>query len=352
MIPQASLGPGARLTRRSLLKALCAAVALAGWQRATGDDPTIRINIPGPLLMPFFPIELIPSLGIDRQLGYKLAIRYHPTGVLAFEDMLAGNADFAGIGFPILPRFVAQGRHMVAIGRLSKGAPPYAIIVRADLADRIRDIEDLRGFTLGVPMGSATTKTYLQLVAELWVTAHGVKREELRWAPITQTYDGVYGAMAGGTVDAVFCEEPYSASLVRKGLGRQLASLSDPRNPLRVVGRDHLRAVIVTTPGRLERDPEAVRAMAGMLNRALAWANGASPEAIVSQLSIEDAAQRDDLIDALTRLPAPYSPDGTFSEEEIDATREFMREVGIAMPDGADIRSLIDDRWVKSDLNP
>ena len=349
MIPQAPAGAGVRLTRRSLLKALCAAMATAGWQRIDGGDPIIRINIPGPLLMPFFPIEMIPTLGIDRQLGYKLAIRYHPTGVLAFEDMLAGNADFAGIGFPILPRFVAQGHRMVAIGRLSKGAPPYAIIVRADLADRIRSIEDLRGHTLGVPVGSATTKTYLQLVAELWVTAHGVKREELRWAPITQTYDGVYGAMAGATVDAVFCEEPYSASLVREGLGKQLASLNDPRNPVRVVGRDHLRAVIVTTPGHIERNPRAVRAMAGMLNRALAWANAASPEEIVDKLSIDDPAQHEDLVDALRRLPTPYSPDGGFSEDEIKATREFMREVGIVMPEGEDIRDLIDDRWVKAD---
>lgn len=339
----------AGLTRRTLLKSLCAALALAGWQRAHGEQHTIRINIPGPLLMPFFPIELIPALGIDRKLGFKLGIRYHPTGVLALEDMLAGNADFAGIGFPILPRFIAQGRRVVAIGRLSKGAPPYAIIVRADLADRIRSIEDLRGHTLGVPVGSATTKTYLQLVAELWVSAHGVKREELRWAPITQTYDGVYGAMAGQTVDAVFCEEPYSASLVRKGLGQPLASLNDPLNPVGVIGREHLRAVIVTTPDRLERDPDSARAMAGMLSQALGWASAATPGQIVDQLRIADPEQRADIVDALTRLSVPYSPDGGFSEQEIEATRDFMREVGITMPDGADIRTLIDDRWVKED---
>ncbi|MFP5507424.1 MAG: ABC transporter substrate-binding protein, partial [Gammaproteobacteria bacterium] len=264
-------------------------------------------------------------------------------------DMLAGNADFSGTGFPVLPKFIEQGRKVVAIGRLSSGAPPYAIIVRADLADRIRSIEDLRGHTLGVPIGSATTKTYLQLVAELWVSAYGVFPEQLRWAPITQTYDGVYGAMAGETVDAVFCEEPYSASLVREGLGRVLASLNDPRNPVRVVGREHLRAVIVTTPERIAAEPDAVRAMARMLSQALRWTRAASPADIVAQLRIQDANQRADIIDALTRLPTPYSGDGDFSVDEIEATREFMRAVGIALPGNADIRTLIDDRWVKAD---
>lgn len=336
------------VSRRTILKVLVATLAMSGGQWSRADIPTIRINIPGPLLMPFFPIELIPRLGIDRQLGFKLGIRYHPTGVIATEDMLAGNADFAATGFPILPKFVARGQPLVAIGRLSSGAPPYAIIVRADLSDRIRTIEDLRGHTLGVPVGSATTKTYLQLVAELWVSAYGVSSDQLRWAPITQTYDGVYGAMAGQTVDAVFCEEPYSASLVRKGLGRQLASLNDPLNPVRVVGREHLRAVIVATPERIAKHPDTVQAMATMLSQALKWASAASPEEIVGELRIEDEGQRADIIDALHRLPSPYNPDGGFSEEEIEATRDFMRAVGITMPGNADIRTLIDDRWIKA----
>lgn len=338
-----------RFNRRQVLKAIAAALALAGWQRSHAESDTIRINIPGPLLMPFFPIELIPRLGIDRHLGFNLGIRYHPTGVLALEDMLAGNADFAGAGFPVLPKFLEQGRQVVAIGRLSSGAPPYAIIVRADLADKIRSIEDLRGHTLGVPIGSATTKTYLQLIAELWVSAYGVFPEQLRWAPITQTYDGVYGAMAGETVDAVFCEEPYSASLIREGLGKLLASLNDPRNPVRVIGREHLRAVIVTTRDRVRAHPESVRAMAQMLNRSLRWVRAAAPADIVAQLQIADADQRADIIDALTRLPTPYSGDGDFSEAEVEATREFMRAVGITLPGNADIRTLIDDRWIKAD---
>ncbi|MBU1190379.1 MAG: ABC transporter substrate-binding protein [Gammaproteobacteria bacterium] len=339
--------PPPDLARRCVLKTTLALLAATGLAPLRAETATLRVNIPGPLLMPFFPIELIPKLAFDRQAGVDLGIRYLPTGVLALEDMLAGNADFAGVGFPVLPKFLGKGHPVVAIGRLSSGAPPYAIIVRADLADKIRSIEDLRGRTLGAPVGSATTKTYLQLVAELWVSAYDVSPKEIRWAPITQTYAGVYGAMAGETVDAVFCEEPYSASLVREGLGVTLASLNDPRNPVGVVGKDHLRAVIVTTPDRIAANPERVISMAKMLRQSLRWANAATPRQIVDQLQISDANQRHDLIDALQRLPAQYSPDGGFSEAEIEATREFMRAVGLSMPGDADIRTLIDDRWVQ-----
>lgn len=335
--------------RRRILKAIATLIAMGGAERLSAATESLKINIPGPLLMPFFPIELIPKLGIDRQLDTQLGIRYHPTGVLALEDMLAGNADFAGVGFPVLPKFLEHGRSVVAVARLSSGAPPYAIIVRKDLAGEIRSIADLRGRTLGVPVGSATTKTYLQLVAELWVSSHGVRPQQVRWAPITQTYDGVYGAMAGQTVDAVFCEEPYSASLVRQNLGVTLASLNDPRNPVRVAGRDHLRAVIVTTPQTVREHPGRVERMVRMLRRSLQWTASATPQAIVDRLEIADSAQCADLIDALTRLPTPYSGDGRFSETEIAATRDFMRAVGIALPGGADVKTLIDDRWVNRD---
>ena len=337
-------------SRRIALKTLTALLACGGMRRVAAVEPsTCRINIPGPLLLPFFPVELIPKLGIDRQIDCNLGIRYHPSGVFALEDMLSGNAEFAGVGFPVLPKFLEQGKSVVAIARLSSGAPPYAIVVRADLADSIRSISDLRGRTLGVPAGSATTKTYLQLIAEQWVSAYGVAPNQLRWAPIAQTYEGVYGALAADSVDAVFCEEPNSGSLVRAGIGRTLASLNDPHNPVRIVGKNHLRAVVVTTPERIKTNPQRVRTMVNMLRRSLSWTRAATPSAIVEQLQVSDAGQRADLIDALTRLSPLYSGDGTFPDDEIQATRDFMQAVGIKLPGNADVRSLIDDRWVKAD---
>jgi NitT/TauT family transport system substrate-binding protein len=145
--------------RRALagLGALGMAASLRPLQ-AAGDE-IIRLNIPGPHLMPFFPLELIPVLGIDRELGVRLAIRHLPSGVLAAEDMLAGNADFAGTGLPILPNFIARHRDIVAIATLSSGAPPYGIVVRKALATKIRSLKDLRGHSVGVPMGCVSTKS-------------------------------------------------------------------------------------------------------------------------------------------------------------------------------------------------
>jgi len=333
--------------RRALagLGALGMAASLRPLQ-AAGDD-IIRLNIPGPHLMPFFPLELIPVLGIDRELGVRLAIRHLPSGVLAAEDMLAGNADFAGTGFPILPNFIAKHRQIVAIAALSSGAPPYGIVVRQALASRIHSLKDLRGHSVGVPMGSVSTKTYLQLLAEHWVNAHGVRPQEVRWVPITQNYEGVHGALAGEVADAVFCEEPNSSSLVREGLGVQIASLYDPGKPVQLQGSNHIRAVLAAAPATLDARPHAPGKMVQMLRRALNWIHSVPREQIPLRLGIADAAQRADIVQALGRLPNFYSKDGRFDPAEIASTRVFMKSVGLAMPAGRDIATVIDARWLR-----
>ena len=314
--------------------------------RAASDD-LIRLNIPGPHLLPFFPLELIPALGIDRELGVRLAIRHLPSGVLAAEDMLAGNADFAGSGFPILPNFIARKKDIVAIGTLSSGAPPYGIVVRKALATKIRSLRDLRGHSVGVPMGSSSTKTYLQLLAEHWIASSGLRPQEVRWAPITQNYEGVHGALVGEVVDAVFCEEPASSTLVREGVGVQIASLSDPKNSAQLAGRHHIRAVLTAVPQALVARPELARKMVQMLRRSLTWIHEAPRELIPLRLGISDPAQRADIVHVLGRLPNFFSRDGSFNKAEVEATRLFMKSVALAMPDGRDITAVIDERWLR-----
>lgn len=124
-------------SRRRVLAGLRGLAATVAWKplRAQPGE-SIRPNMPGPHPMPYFPLEWISVLGIDRELGVSLAIRPLPSGALAAKDMLAGNADFAGTGFPVLPNFVARRNNVAAIATLSSGAPSYGVVARKALAGR------------------------------------------------------------------------------------------------------------------------------------------------------------------------------------------------------------------------
>ena len=105
--------------RRDCMRWMSAGLlGLLGTSTGFGADAgsrLIRINLPGPRSLPFLPLELIPRLGFDRELGVRLQLRYMTSGVLAAEDMLAGNAGFAAHGFPILTTLRAKGKSAVAV---------------------------------------------------------------------------------------------------------------------------------------------------------------------------------------------------------------------------------------------
>jgi NitT/TauT family transport system substrate-binding protein len=297
-------------------------------------------------MLPYLPIELIPRLGIDQALGAQLAIRYLPSGVLALEDVVAGNGHFAGVGFTVLPNFVAKGKSVAAVATLSSGVPPYSILIKPELAKSVRSVRDLRGRSIGIPLGSQTSKTYLQTVLEIWLKAYGVGASELRWVQTNQNLDGMYGALAGGVVDAVFCEEPLAGTLVRKKVGKRLASLSDPKAPGRASWANHLRAILAAPREMLDTHPRRAELMAGMLQRSLKWIRTNKAADIVARLGIQDVELAQDLADPLKRMPNLYSPDGRFKPAELEATRAFIEASGTPLPAGMDIRSLIADKWV------
>lgn len=330
-------------SRRDLLK-LIAALALAPFYQAfaEGDAQTlIRINIPGPRSLPFLPIELIPLLGIDRDLNAQLLIRYFPSGVRALEDMLAGNAQFSAQGFTVLAAFYSKGKHVQALAPLSGQVPPYGIVVRNDLRNKIKNAADLKGRSIGISVGSATSKTYLQQVVELYLSAHGIKPHEVRWVPTAQNWDSQFGALSSKSVDAVFCEEPFLTGLQRKKAGFNISDFNDPRVRAKIPGNGHLRATITTTAENLVQSPQHAELMVHMLSQSLQWMFNASASEIVKRLNITDPEEKQDLINVLARNRGMFASDVRFSHQEVGATAQFMRAAGIVADDSFDLNRLI-----------
>lgn len=335
-------------SRRSAIKALAALASFPCLPRAWAAEPgqpVIRINIPGPRALAFMPVELIPALGIDRALGVQLSIRYFPSGVRSFEDALAGNAHFAGVGFAVLPVLASKGQKVLAVAPLSGKAPPYALVVRKDLAGKIRKVGDLKGYSIGVSVGSVASKTYLNMLGEVVLSSYGVKPSEVRWVPIGQNIDSVFGALAGQAVDAVFCEEPFVSELVRRGAGRILLDLTTPMAVAKIPGLAHPRSVVAASAVSVMENPQRTELMVKMVQRVLAWIHTATPEIIISKLGVADENERRVLIAALGRNPGMFSPDGRFSRKQVGETVNFLRAANVPLPADLDVHSLVSYQW-------
>ena len=335
------------LSRRNILKALATLplIPLSRPVMANPDPLLLRINLPGPGSLPFLPIELIPLLGIDRNLNASLLIRYFPSGVGGLEDMLGGNAQFSAQGFTVLYSFFTKGKKALALAPLSGQVPPYGIVARIDLRDKIKSVSDLKGRAIGISVGTTTSKTYSQQVAETFLAANGVSPNEVRWVPTGQNWNGQFGALSSKSVDAVYCEEPFMSGLVRSKVGFVVSDLSDPRMVAKLPGAAHLRAALTTSPDLLQRTQKHAEIMVRMLSQSLAWLLRASAGEVVDQLHLRNKNERTELIDVLTRHRGMFAPDPRFSRTQIEATAQFMRASGVLTDPGFKLETLIDSRF-------
>jgi NitT/TauT family transport system substrate-binding protein len=340
--------------RRRTLGFLTAALLWSGLGRAQplanspdGHETLIRLNLPGPGSLPFLPLELIPILGFDREIGVRLLLRYQPSGIRAMEDVLAGNADFAALGFPTLPVIHARGKDVVAIAPLAGTQHSFNILVRKDLAKHITRMEDLKGRSIGISTGSTASKSYLQMVAEILLAAYGMDGHQVRWLPTAQNWEGISGAFVSKAADAIFCEQPFSTRLMRAGLGQPLIDLRDPKIASRVAGLAALRSSIATTRALLDIQTDRQNKadlMVRMVQRVLAWVHSKSPEEVARKAGGLSAQERQDIVTLLKMSPEFFSTDGRFVGTQIAATDDFLRAVYTDLK-LAPAASLIESRW-------
>ncbi len=320
--------------RRHTLQALCGAALLPNRAWAQRVDPSgpgtetvIRLNLPGPGSLPFLPLELINALGFDREAGARLVLRYHPSGIRALEDVLAGNADFAALGFPTLPVLLAKGKDTLAIASISGEQNVFHLLVRKDLAKKITRIKDLAGHTIGTSTGSPNSKTYMQMVVEIVLRANGVAPHQVRWLPTGQNWESASGAFISHAADALFCEQPFPNRIIREGLGVSLLDLSDKRTHAGLAGIDALRSVVATHRALLNRAEGQRKAemMVSMLRRSLVWLRAATPQAVARQAGMRSDTERQDIAELLTKTPNIYSADGRFNLQQVQDTDVFLR---------------------------
>jgi NitT/TauT family transport system substrate-binding protein len=301
--------------------------ALAQSPVGSETETLIRLNLPGPGSLPFLPLELISSLGFDREIGARLVLRYHPSGIRALEDVLGGNADFAALGFPTLPVLMAKGKDAVAIAPISGEQQVFHLMVRKDLAKKITRIKDLAGHTIGTSTGSPSSKTYMQMMAEIVLQAHGVGPQQVRWLPTGQNWESASGAFISQAADALFCEQPFPNRLLREGLGVTLLDLSDKRTHAGLAGVNALRSVVATARMLLGQPDGQRKAdlMVRMMQRTLVWLRAATPQAVAKQANMRSRQEQLDITDLLTKTPLIYSADARFNMRQVQDTDVFLR---------------------------
>lgn len=322
------------------------AAGLPGLARSQAVAPIeVVLATPGPSSAVSLIPELAVKIGADRAEGVALRIKFVAGGGVAIREIYNGNVQFGVFGLPAAMNENLAEVRLLALAAVENRAP-LSLMVRSDLREAVRHVDDLRGRTMGVHSNSVTTTTTAQQFGILALRQKGLTPDAVRFVAAGQSWDTLSNALRSRLVDAVVAEEPFGLRLEQEGLAYPLVRMGFPGEPETLPGAGFLRGTLIAARGFVETRPEVAERMVRVIQRTLAWQRARGPQAVLEALGPSDS-DRPSLQAMLQRYPEQFSPDGRFSQSQLEQTLVFFRAGAGNSPASVQLQlgPMVADRW-------
>ena len=268
-------------------------------------------------IMKFAPLYVAAERGLFDALGLDVTIDRVASGTEAIAFLEQGQVDVGGIAIVVsLWNGWNQGIdiRVIAPGGLEPfEGSPTKLMLRADLADTVTEIADLRGRTVAVAGGPGSGGEYL--------AAKALERGGLTIRDVTLVNLGnadIPAALAAGSIDAGILGSPYADAVEADGSGVPFATDLTPG----------LMTVAFVGSGRfVEERPEVARRFALALMQAARLMQGddyLAPENLSAYLAYVNATE-----EALRAgAPVVYDPNQAIPLEGLADVERVHRENG------------------------
>ena len=229
------------------------------------------------------PLWVADRQGFLAEEGLQATLRRYPTGKLAMEAMVQGEAEVATVAETPIMFASLVGTPLRVIANFASSSE-QSIVARTDRG--IRQVTDLRGRRIGVTLG--TTAHY---VLHVLLSDQGLSEADVELVPLPVTEQAA--VLAAGRVDAVSTFAPYSTQC-RRALGDQAQTFM---TGIRYVGY----ASLVVAPDFTHRRPEATRRLLRATERAILWMRAHPQEAvaIAAEATGQEAPSLQETVDSI-----------------------------------------------------
>ncbi len=304
-------------TRRMIVAAVCAAVAVAGCadnastkpptqQAGTAGGAKVSIMVGGLNKQIYLPFMLAQQLGYYAQQGLDVSLTDEPAGVDATTDMLAGKVDGVG-GFY---------DHTIALQGIGKSAesvvsmlqvPGEVELCRTDLKGQIHSAADWKGRNLGITDVGSSTDFLTQFLAE----KNGVD-------PTTTHRIGVQagatfiGAMEHHNIDCGMTTEPTVSQLLQKNDAYILYDTRTAAGAQQALGGLYPATSLYMSTAYVQAHPDIVQKLVNAYVLTLKWIQQHSAADIADKVPADYYAGvgKDAYVQALNSEKGIFNPTG------------------------------------------
>ena len=271
------------------------------------EKAKVQLAVGGKTSLYYLPLTVTEKLGYFKDAGLDVEISDFAGGAKSLQSLVGGSADVVTGSFDHTIQMQAKGQPIVALVQMGR-FPGFALAMRKEKADAYKSAKDLKGMKIGVTApGSSTHFMVLYMMAQA-----GLKPDDAAFIG-TGSGNTVVAAVKRGEVDAISNADPMITILDREGAVRIVADTRTPEGTNAVYGGPYPAAVLYTTSGFIEKNPNTAQALVTALVRGLKWVATHSPEEIAKVMPEEYAlGSKEIYIQSIKANLTAYSPDGKF----------------------------------------
>ena len=201
----------------------------------------VRLNYSGSIYATTSVVGL--EKGFFDQGGLIVNASPESSGQVALQALIGGSTDFA-VGANVRPiQALARDLPIKVVALSTWGFAGYVIVPAKDTTTKT--LEDLKGKTLAVQVGSGTHTVWLRYLRHKGISEKDftIKNVETEQIP---------AAFESGGIDGAIAWDPYATLIVEKGLGRAILTPKEIAEPIKVT----YPFFVMTTEETIKKKPE------------------------------------------------------------------------------------------------
>ena len=204
----------------------------------------VRLNYSGSIYATTSVVGL--EKGFFDQGGLIVNASPESSGQVALQALIGGSTDFA-VGANVRPiQALARDLPIKVVALSTWGFAGYVIVPAKDTTTKT--LEDLKGKTLAVQVGSGTHTVWLRYLRHKGISEKDftIKNVETEQIP---------AAFESGGIDGAIAWDPYATLIVEKGLGRAILTPKEIAEPIKVT----YPFFVMTTEETIKSKPQMVQ---------------------------------------------------------------------------------------------
>ncbi|HEX6512409.1 MAG TPA: ABC transporter substrate-binding protein, partial [Chloroflexota bacterium] len=282
------------------------------------------------------------GMGLFEKQGLKIqSVTFNSASAVA-PALATGEVDVADVGVnPAMFNTMAAalGAKVVA----DKGyAPPgfgsASVLVRKDLADKVKGPGDFKGLQVGMtPPGLGTSAGYAMAK---WLATANVSPNDFHIQPIP--FPDMPAALTNKALDAAMLSEPLATQTVNNGIGVRLTTWDKMSPNQQIAAYAYSGKFIQNRDGA---NKWMLAYIQGVRIYNDAFQKNKNKDQVI-QIMANETPIKDPKLWA-EMIPAGINPDGALNVQNIQDQEDFFKKLNLVKPDSPPPSSFIDDSFTK-----